>query len=167
VDEAAPLEFRTIQLPRDSDICVRFRRDSFACSFAGAGRFDREYGPGGEAYLEWLATRIAEFPQGFVHIWRSGEIIGQIEGRPRGEPPVGYVNLFYLAPALRGRGLGLSLHQYAVSIFKSAGVETLELSVSPSNGRAVAFYRKHGWRDLGPRENHPEVHLMELSLRPR
>src|SRR5579863_4226961 len=110
------LQFRTIELPRDSAICVDFRRDSYACSFPEAGKFDREHGPDGQSYLEWLATRIAEFPEGFVHVWRNTgirqAIIGQIEMRPRGNPSIGYVNLFYLVPSARGRGLGEALNQY-------------------------------------------------------
>jgi ribosomal protein S18 acetylase RimI-like enzyme len=152
------MQFRTIELPRDSAVSVRFRRDSFACSFTDPERFDRENGPDGRVYLDWLAARIAEFPQGFIHAWLKDEIVGQIEMRPRGSPPIGYINLFYLIPTLRGTGLGESLHRYALSVF--AG--TLQLSVSPSNGRAIAFYRKHGWKDLGPRPGHADVHLMEL-----
>jgi ribosomal protein S18 acetylase RimI-like enzyme len=159
------LEFRTIDLGRDGDVCVRFRRDSYICSFDDVGRFDRENGPTGQAYLDWLAVRIAEFPAGFVHAWRGNEIIGQIEMRPRGAPPVGYINLFYLIPALRGSGLGIVLHGYAVSVFTSLGLEKLQLSVSPANARGVGFYRRNGWQDLGPRPGHADVHLMELMLK--
>ena len=157
------MQFRTIELPRDSAICVAFRRDSYACSFTDAGKFDRENGADGNSYLDWLATRIAEFPQGFVHVWRDNEIIGQIEMRPRGSPSIGYVNLFYLVPSARGRGLGESLNHYALSVFASLGVQKLQLTVSPSNERAVRFYIKQGWQDLGPRPGHENVHLMERN----
>jgi ribosomal protein S18 acetylase RimI-like enzyme len=83
--------------------------------------------------------------------------------RPRGSPPAGYVNLFYLVPSVRGLGFGESLHEYALSVFAGLGLQKLQLSVSPLNERAVRFYRKHGWQDLGPRAGHPDVHLMERS----
>lgn len=156
--------FLTIQLPRDADTCVRFRRDSYACSFSNPERFDRDCGQDGGLYLDWLAGRVAEFPQGFVHVWERGEIIGQMEMRPRGNPPFGYINLFYLVPEVRGSGLGRSLHHYARSVFTSLGFDRLQLNVSPSNQRAIAYYRKHGWQDQGPREDDQDVHWMGLSL---
>ena len=97
-------------------------------------------------------------------MWLKDEIVGQIEMRPRGSPPIGHINLFYVIPAVRGTGLGESLHRYALSVFASLGLGALQLSVSPSNGRATAFYRKHGWKDLGQRPGHADVHLMELIL---
>jgi ribosomal protein S18 acetylase RimI-like enzyme len=156
--------FLTIQLPRDAETCVRFRRDSYACSFSNPARFDRECGRDGGLYLDWLTARIAEFPRGFVHVWERGEIIGQMEMRPRGNPAFGYINLFYLVPAVRGSGLSRSLQEYAHSVFTGLGLDRLRLTVSPSNQRAVAFYRKHGWQDLGPRPGDQGVHVMELSL---
>ena len=147
------LQFRTIDLARDSGICVRFRRDSYACSFGDARRLDEQ------SYLDWLAIRIAEFPEGFVHVLRDNEIVGQMEMRPHG-----YINLFYLVPAVRGSGLADSLHEYALSVFAGLGLQKLQLSVSPSNARAIGFYHKQGWRDLGPRPDHDDVQLMELTL---
>jgi ribosomal protein S18 acetylase RimI-like enzyme len=156
--------FLQIQMPRDANTCVKFRRDSYACSFSDPERFDRECGRDGDLYLDWLSARIKEFPEGFVHVWRMGEIVGQMEMRPRGNPAFGYINLFYLVPAVRGTGLSQSLHQYALSVFASLGLGLLQLSVSRSNPRAPAFYRKHGWQDLGPRQGYHGIHLMELSL---
>ena len=147
------LQFRTIALARDSDICVLFRRDSYTCSFGDGRKLDQQ------SYLDWLAIRIGEFPIGFVHVWRDSEIIGQRELRPHG-----YINLFYLIPAVRGSGLADSLHDYALSVFAGLGLQKLQLSVSPSNARAIAFYLKHGWRDLGPRPGHDDVRLMELTF---
>ena len=30
--------------------------------------------------------------------------------------------------------------------------------------RAIAYYRKHNWIDLGPRPSYPELHLMEIKI---
>jgi ribosomal protein S18 acetylase RimI-like enzyme len=136
---------------------VEFRRDSYVCSFGDAAGFDEE------KYLAWLTCRIAEFPQGHLHVWQNDRIVGQIEMRPRGTPAVGYISLFYLIPHARGSGLSEALHNHAVEVFGSLGILKLQLSVSPSNSRAVAFYRKHGWQDLGLRPGHDNVHLMELQ----
>jgi ribosomal protein S18 acetylase RimI-like enzyme len=76
------------------------------------------------------------------------------------------VNLYYLAPAWRGRGLGQELEAYAMEFFRKRGLAVARLSVAPRNATAVAFYLRHGWRDLGPRPEAPEVHLMEKRTTP-
>jgi ribosomal protein S18 acetylase RimI-like enzyme len=72
--------------------------------------------------------------------------------------------LFYLVPEVRGSGAGGALHEYAVAVSASAGVQRLHLNVSPTNRRALGYYRKHGWVDLGPHPGREEVHLMELVV---
>ena len=69
------LEFRRIELPRDRGVCETFRRDSFACSFKDPERFERECGKDGSSYIDWLTTRMAEFPAGFLYVWRNGDIM--------------------------------------------------------------------------------------------
>lgn len=44
------------------------------------------------------------------------------------------------------------------------GLKKARLSVSPTNERAIKFYEKMKWVDLGPREDHPEVHFMEKVI---
>lgn len=157
--------FKPIDLSQHADVCVQFRRDAMACSFVdGIEQFDRESGPNGEQYLEWLRQRIDELPEGCVHLFEADEIVGQIELHMKGQQTLGYVNLLYLIPSARGRGLGELLHDYVIQIFQQVGVVKAQLSVSPTNERAVAFYKKHGWQSLGPRPDLPEVTLMELSL---
>jgi ribosomal protein S18 acetylase RimI-like enzyme len=158
------LRFRTIDAVHDQEICIRFRRDAFACSFDdGARRFDLENGPAGLGYIVWLEKMIAAFPSGFVHAWDGGQVIGQLELRMR-SAEVGYANLFYLCPEVRGAGHGDSLHEYAVQYFRSEGARSALLTVSPTNPRAVRYYERHGWKDLGPREAGADVHVFELRL---
>jgi ribosomal protein S18 acetylase RimI-like enzyme len=154
----------TIDLEAHGALCVRFRRDSFVASFGSDDDFVRENGARGEKYLDWLRTRIRDYPEGHVHIWQGDSIVGQIEFRLRGETPVGYVNLFYLVPEARGSGLGDRLHEYILALLRQAGLRKAQLSVSPTNARAVSYYRKHGWTDLGPRPGHDRVNLMELVV---
>ncbi|HWZ91500.1 MAG TPA: hypothetical protein VNW92_21710 [Polyangiaceae bacterium] len=40
-------------------------------------------------------------------------------------------------------------------------VGTAQLNVSPTNLRALNYYRKHGWKDCGLRPGRDDVHLME------
>jgi ribosomal protein S18 acetylase RimI-like enzyme len=142
-----------------------FRRDAHVSSFGNADGFDDENGADGSRYLSWLRDRARDLPAGVVHAWRGDRIVGQIEARVRREPPSAYVNLFYLVPEERGTGAGDELHEYILGLLRKEGVLRVELSVAPGNLRAVRYYVKHGWRDLGPRKDLPEVHLMALDLR--
>ncbi len=161
------LRFVPIDLELHAELCVRFRRDTFVCSFGGTERFDREYGADGAGYLTWVADRLSKFPLGMLHVWRGSDIIGQIEMRPRGDPPVGYVHLFYLVPEARGTSVGASMHDHVTSLFDALGIRKLRLSVSPTNARAIAYFEKHGWEDLGPRPGVDGVNLMGRALEPR
>ena len=152
------LSFRTIDLERDAQTAVTFRRDSYLCSFATDEAF------AAEAYLSWLRERISRQPTGHVHVWSGQQIVGQLEMIVQAtSPPSGYVNLFYLAPAWRGCGLGAALHRHALEFMRSGGAALVRLSVSPTNARALAYYRKYGWRDLGPCPDDTSLRSMERS----
>jgi len=134
--------FVPVDLDAHFDLCVRFRRDSFVCSFG----HDREFEESGGAptYLDWLRARMAAFRPGIVHAVRGDAIIGQIEMQVRGDEA--RVNLFYLTPEWRGTGAGQDLHAYVLALLRRHGIETVDLVVSPTNARAIRYYEKHGWR---------------------
>ena len=171
----ARLTFAPIDLARHADLCVQFRADSFRWSFGTDERVYQEHaaspttvypdGRGRERYVTWLTQRMRDIPGSCVHVWHVDAIVGQIEmGRFREDASVGYVNLFYLIPAYRGRGLGGQLDQYAVDFLQRAGHRRARLSVSATNRQAIAFYLRYHWRDLGPRADHPGSHYMEKQL---
>jgi len=57
--------------------------------------------------------------------------------------------LFLGAEAVRGRGGGKVMHgEYAEKYFRSWEASRVELDVSPTNERAVGFYRSLGYRVL-------------------
>ena len=56
------------------------------------------------------------------------------------------------------------MEQYATAWFKRHGFASARLSMMPSNIRAVRFYLRNGWRDLGPREDKPKLHNMGKSF---
>ena len=160
------IEFRPVDISVHRNTCIEFRADSFVASFGNAEKFYEADGKGAERYIDWLKTKIDKDPASVVHVWEGDKIIGQIEmGRLRDDQTCGYVNLYYLIPEKRGHGLGTLLDQHSMSYFKNHGLEKVRLSVSPTNGRALAYYKKMGWVDLGPRLGHPEVHFMEKILR--
>jgi ribosomal protein S18 acetylase RimI-like enzyme len=158
------LQFRPIDVERDGALSVAFRRDSYVCSFGSDALFVEENGADGRGYLEWLRDRVIHFPDGHVHAWRGPDIVGQIEMVIG--PTSGYINLFYLRPDARGQGLGEQLHAYAVALLQRRGVRVAGLSVSPTNDRALRYYERHGWRDLGARAGADHVHEMVLVVPP-
>lgn len=159
------LEFKTVNLAEDSEISVKFREDSFVASFGNADLFYEEDGKGDIRYLEFLAKKIQTDPRFAVHVWENDQIIGQVEiGTLRTDPSIGYVNLYYLKKEKRGHGYAPLLDQYTSKVFKEMGLKKARLSVSPTNARAIKFYERMKWIDLGPREDHPEVHFMEKII---
>ncbi|MDJ0976515.1 MAG: GNAT family N-acetyltransferase [Planctomycetota bacterium] len=159
------LVFRPIDLERHAHVCIDFRRDSFVVSFGDDARFVEFAKEDGSGYLELLRERMAAFPEGHVHAWLGDEIVGQIECRKHdGDPPKGYVNLFYLVPERRNGGMGAQLDAYVCELFRSFGADHLRLSVSPTNAQAWRFYAKQGWVDLGPRDDGSASNLLEKRL---
>ena len=159
------LRFEPIDLDSAAEIAIAFRADSFKCSFGSAQRFYEADGKGHERYLGWIRQLMQSIPGSCVHVWNGESVIGQIEmNRFKGDPQMGYVNLYYLVPAYRNRGLGRRLDEYATAFLYGIGFRAARLSVSPTNQQAMRFYLKSGWSDLGPRPGHPEVHFMEKTL---
>jgi len=100
-----PLLFQSIDLSKTSDLCIRFREDSFVASFGDATKFYEDDHKGAERYLEWLRNKISKDSASAVHIWEGSTIIGQMElGVFKNDPDVGNVNLYYLIPEKRGLG---------------------------------------------------------------
>ena len=159
------LRFTPIDLDASGETAVVFRADSFVCSFGSAERFYEADGKGHERYLVWLRQRMQSLPGSCVHVWSGNSLVGQIEMmRFKNDPELGYVNLYYLVPAYRSRGLGRYLDRYAAEFLTGLGFRRARLNVSPTNEQAMRFYMKNGWRDLGPHPDHPHVHTMEKEL---
>ncbi len=161
-----PLEIAPIDLARDARTCIDFHRDMYVTSFGTAEGLDEEMGEGDRSYLEQLRERIAQLPEGNVHLWEAGRIVGQVEMRTLEEAPgVGYVSLFYLVPERRGSGLARILHEHAVSVVRARGMRLLRLSVCRTNARAIASYRKLGWTCAGERAHRMRpMQVMEYAL---
>ncbi|APC47543.1 GNAT family N-acetyltransferase [Virgibacillus halodenitrificans] len=139
------LKFRTINVDRDRELVLTFRRDSFVVSFGNGNDFHEE------EYLEWLKEKQNENSTNFVLVLEEEAYIGQLELsiRQYDEKYIGYVHLYYLIPDKRGKGLGSELNTYAENFFKRHGVSEYHLRVSPTNTSALSFYRKLGLTVIG------------------
>ena len=152
--------FETIDMERNFETCIKFRRDSYFVSFGTYSGFESEMC----SYEERMNDRLKYLPQGNCHLWSQDKIIGQTEMKLTDNPNVGYVSLLYLTPAFRAQGFGELLHRHAVEVFSKLGKSELQLSVSNSNLHALSFYNKHGWQNLGPRPGKEQVFLMSYAL---
>lgn len=156
---------RTIDLA-DAETCIRFRRDMYVASFGSEDGLAEEMGEDNVKYLEDLRAKLAQFPEGNVHLWHGDAIVGQLEMRlVEPEPHLGYVSLLYVAPELRGLGLGKRLHEYAAEASRQRGKSAMRLSVSLANAPAIMFYRRLGWQMVGSRPNKSPMAIMEFTLR--
>jgi ribosomal protein S18 acetylase RimI-like enzyme len=137
------LKFRQIDATRDAELAFTSYRETCAASFGS----DESCLPRAK-YLSWLTRRIEEFPDGHVIALLGDSFIGQLELQIPYGLHVGYVNLFYVAPAWRKLGFGRQLHDFTDQYFKSWEAKAIELHVSPSNTAAVNFYRSLGYKTV-------------------
>jgi len=164
---AAPetLVFRPLRLPADGSLAVQFSEDAFVCSFGTAERFWAEAGRDGRKWIERLGEKLQEDPRNAANAWLGNDIVGQVVlGASDTRPSAGHVNLYYLVPSCRRRGLARQLDAYAVHVLRDQGYQVATLNVSPTNAPALRFYLHGGWHDLGPRPDAPFVHTMVRVL---
>ncbi len=160
----AQLAFLPINLDLHSELCIKFRADSYFESFGTDKPFWGDDGEGDKHYLNWLRTR-SEKRYGIFHVWLNQEIVGQLElGERKSDDDFGYVNLYYLVPEWRGQGLSSQLDRFAMNFLKSLGFSKVKLAVSPTNPRAIQFYKKNGWQDLGERVEPGPGRPLKFSL---
>jgi hypothetical protein len=116
------LTFRSLELPADAALAVQFSEDAFVCSFGSAERFWAEAGRDGRKWVARLGEKLGQDPRNAVNAWLEGDIVGQVVlGSSETEPDAGHVNLYYLVPSCRGRGLASQLDSYAVGVLRTQG----------------------------------------------
>ena len=77
--------------------------------------------------------------------------------------PVALLDEFYVAPAMRGRGLGSALLTAAEAVTRQRGGELLEINVDGDDTGARRFYERHGYVNSEPGEDQPRLYYRELG----
>ncbi|NEW07652.1 GNAT family N-acetyltransferase [Paenibacillus sp. SYP-B3998] len=153
--------FRTIDVIKDRNTIVSFRKESYVVSFGNEEGFGDE-----DTYVSRIQERAKRFPEGLVLVEVEGKTIGQIELQIliyEGEN-IGYVNLFYLISEYRGKGYGKELLEYAENFFRKNDITEYHLCVSPSNAAALRFYEKSGLTKWQEESNIYEIWRMKKNL---
>ena len=138
------LSFRPVDLQSDWDRILMFERDTRVASYGNDSDFSEA------RFRAHLESRLENFPAGHALAMDNGVLAGMVQawiseyhGRR-----IGYVGLYYLTQAYRGRGLGVELVNFSESYFIAEGVGEYHLRVSPSNERAVRFYSRCGFHRI-------------------
>lgn len=152
------IEFRRIDFKKHKDLCVELREDSFRASFPESWREHWDV----KGYNDWIEGYAQQNPDGVLHVWHRDKIIGQLEFSYSADN--GHVNLYYLVPSFRRKGYGAICHEHVANTMRRNGCKTATLRVSPENPRAIAFYKKLGWVDLGLDQERGNVHTFTINL---
>ena len=96
-----------------------------------------------DAGLTTLVAEVDGQAAGYVQLARASAPAGVT-----GSAPI-EIHRFYVDRPWHGRGVAQRLMDAAVSTAKAAGAGTIWLGVWERNPRAIAFYRKSGFRDAG------------------
>lgn len=71
------------------------------------------------------------------------------------EGPVALLDELYVAPELRGRGIGFTLLKAAEAVTRERGGELLEINVDGDDVDARRFYERHGYTNTEPGQEQP------------
>ncbi len=157
------LQFKPINLQKHAGLCLQFISDTHLCSYGPMDDFSEE-GQTPQRFLDRIAAKLADDPESCLHVWQGDSIVGQINFGTFRDPAIGYLSFFYVAPEWRGTGVAAEMDAFVTRRFRQRGYKTARLSVTVFNERALRFYRKCGWADIGPREDNPAAHNMEKTI---
>lgn len=157
------LHFKPIDLQQHADLCLKFIEDTHLCSFGSMEGFEAEGEQGPQRFIDRIAAKLSADPESCLHVWKGDTVVGQLNFGTFVGPSIGYISHFYVTPEWRGTGVASKMESYAGRHLRRRGFRSARLSVTATNVRAIRFYQKHGWRDLGPREDRPLAHNMEKT----
>ncbi len=146
------------------------RANAFAVSVIGAATFVEAFAEmiPGEAILAHCRAKHTE--AAYVALFEDARTLGWLAEVAGGGGPVGYALLtapefpeglareqdlelrrIYLLSRFHGGGAGWRMMEAAVAAAREQGAERLLLGVHPDNARALAFYKKSGFVQIGER----------------
>lgn len=102
-------------------------------------------------YLSSALSHVKNAPESLAKVMSGDDFAGIVELNPeRGKRERrGWISLFYLVPEYRGRGFGIQLLGYAAAYFSHRGRDALRLHAAVTNQRAINFYKRCCFREIG------------------
>jgi ribosomal protein S18 acetylase RimI-like enzyme len=125
-----------------------------------------DFTPGVEALMEHSARLLAEGEMTVLLGAAGPDGISLLRLRPSvwtGRPEA-YLQELYVAPALRGRGIGRALLEATMAAAREAGATGIDLATGETDTAARALYESHGFsnHELGP--DGPKMLFYEREL---
>ncbi len=123
-------------------------RKSYADAWTASHGSASGFVPG--VYLAAAREHVRETPESLVKVMSGDRFAGVIELNPeRGKKGgCGWISLFYLAPEFRGKGYGVQLLGYSAAFYFLRDRSCIRLHAAVTNHTAIAFYKKHGFREI-------------------
>jgi ribosomal protein S18 acetylase RimI-like enzyme len=75
-----------------------------------------------------------------------------------------YLEELYVAPALRGRGMGRALLEAAMDVAREAGADRIDLNTAETDATARALYESAGFTNREGGEDGPRMLYYERDL---
>ena len=102
--------------------------------------------------LVWDRVRAANPFRPFLRHRRDAVVVAEMAGEPAGiaarDHATNYISDLWVAPGQEGRGVGSALLASLEEAIRQAGYGTARLEVLTANVRALALYRRRGYRPV-------------------
>ncbi len=143
-------------MPEDAAALAEMGERTFVETFAAANRAEDMAAFIPRAYGETHQRRELEDPRIVTLIVENGGTFAAFAQLRRGDAPpcvvaddIIEIQRFYVDRAWHGRGIAQSLMRECERVAQSLGAAAMWLGVWEHNARAIAFYEKCGFRDVG------------------
>lgn len=156
-NDASHLDSSLLRIPSlAADLCIRpmgadaaeeyirYRQDAWQVVYGDLKGFN-----GSGFWLDAQRT-IGNDPMAMVVGYLDRTPVGMIQLNPSRDEKkgVGYIPFLCLREPYRHKGLGIQFIGHAVSFYRKLGRTKLQLSVAPTNTKALGFYAKFGFHQV-------------------
>ena len=155
---AEDLRYEPLRFPRDEAFYLQCYRDAWR----NVHETDEGFVP--ELYARSAARHAQEHPGSVVRVLSGDRVVGLVELDPgRDEQSgCGWISLLYMLPEYRGRGWAIQLLGYAFWFYENHDRAAVRLHVSENNARAITFYQRSGFVQIG-RDPGVRAHLLLMG----
>ena len=152
------LRYEPLRFPRDEAFYLQCYRDAWR----NVHETDEGFVP--ELYARSAARHAQEHPGSVVRVLSGDRVVGLVELDPgRDEQSgCGWISLLYMLPEYRGRGWAIQLLGYAFWFYENHDRAAVRLHVSENNARAITFYQRSGFVQIG-RDPGVRAHLLLMG----